>query len=189
MPDALRSLILDESKWLTLAMGAALLCSGSMLYRHRRSTPRREDRILSAMTLLFAVTIGVMAFGHLLAVSLKLLNGTLVGSRPAFYLIGLVLAIPSWWLWAHAIREFGRAPGRKTLGLNASLAGALLLLGLPNLPLALPGMLNVAYQVNRRRGLGWAIVGATVVVTVALFVGSLVFWASGRSFEEFSGMR
>ena len=189
MPDQLQSLILDESKWLTVALGAALLGLALMLYRHRQSSLRQEERILGAMTLLFAVTISVMALGHLLAVSLKLFNGTLVGSRPVFYFIGLVLSVPSWWLLVHTIRRFGNLHTRKTLVLNASLAAALLALGLPNLPLAVPGLLNVAYQVSRRRSVKWAIVGATVVVILALFAGSLIFWASGRSFEEFSGMR
>lgn len=34
---------------------------------------------------------------------------------------------------------------------------------------------------------GWAIVGLALVANVGLFIGSLIFLASGQSFEEFSG--
>jgi hypothetical protein len=39
--------------------------------------------------------------GHLLAVTTKLLLGTLEGSLTVFYGIGLALAAPSWWIVAH----------------------------------------------------------------------------------------
>jgi hypothetical protein len=38
-----------------------------------------------------------------------------------------------------------------------------------------------------RRLVGWTIVGAAVVVNFGLFIASLIFLASGRSFEQFSG--
>ena len=183
------SLILDESKWLTVAMGTAILAVTLKLYRQRRTIVTTEARLLSAMTLVFAGTISVMAFGHLLAVTLKLLNGTLSGSPPVLYMIGVALAVPSWSLLFHTLRQFNQIHSRATLFLNGWLAITLVALGLPNLPLALAGMLNVAYQVTSRRVIGWAIAGATLVLTVALFIGSLIFWASGQTFEQFSGMQ
>lgn len=188
MPDDWLALVLDESKWLTIAMGTAFLAVVLTLAVQRGARIAAEARILGAMTLLFAVTISVMAFGHLLAVTVKLMQGTLVGSTPGFYAIGVALALPSWWLLAHTLTRFRQAANRTTLALNGGTALALLVLGLPNLPLALPGILNVAYQVNTRKRVGWAIAGATVVLTSALFVGSLVFWASGQTFEQFRGM-
>ena len=145
----------------------------------------------AAMNLFFGLTIGSMAFGHLLAVTVKLASGTLrEGSLAAFYAIGLALAAPSWWLVLHAWRlPFRTATGdRRTLALNAWLGATLLVLGLNNLPLAAPALLDAGYQLHRRRAVGWAIVGAAVVVQLGLLVASLVFLASGQSFEQFRGI-
>jgi hypothetical protein len=124
-------------------------------------------------------------------VTTRLASGTLTGSLPKLYLIGVILAAPSWWLILHTPRVL--APGdphsRANLGLNAWLVGSLLVLGIHNLPLAVPGLLNLAYQRASGRMLGRAIVAAAVVVNAGLFVGSLVFLASGQSFEEFRGLR
>jgi hypothetical protein len=62
-------------------------------------------------------------------------------------------------------------------------------LGIHNLPLAVPGLLNIAHHLHARGALGWAIVAAAVFVNAGLFVGALVFMAGGQSFEQFSGMR
>lgn len=187
MPTPWLAVILDESKWLTFAMAVALLAVALMLYRHRRAAAR--DRVLGAMTVLFAATISVMALGHLLAVTIKLASGTLTSPVLAVYGIGIALAAPSWWLLAHALRAFEQLHTRTTLKLNGWLAVTLLALGLPNIPLAAPGFFAMAYQVHTRRAVGWAIAGAVIVLTAALFVGSLIFAASGQSFEEFRGMQ
>lgn len=182
--------IIDESKWLTVSMGLALIAAGGLLYSTRASVPSRR-RVLGAMNLFFGVMIGTMALGHLLAVTTKLVLGTLEGSLPLFYAIGIALAVPSWWLIHHArgIATPAESDERRTLVLNVWLAATLLALGFQNIPLAAPAIFNVGYQMSPRRRLGWAIVGAAVLVNVGLFVGSLVFFASGQSFEEFSGMR
>ena len=182
------ALILDESKWLTVAMGAAFLTVALRLYQHRRTDLASDARTLAALTLVFAATISVMAFGHLLAVTIKVLSSTAQAPALTLYAIGVILAIPSWWLLVHAIRTFTRIRSGRTLALNGALAVALLALGPANLPLAVPGLLNVLYQLNTRRRVGWAIAGATVTLTGALFVASLIFWASGQSFEQFRGM-
>lgn len=145
MTDRVLALILDEGKWLTASMGLALLSVCILLYRHRHSAVPSRRRIIASMNLFFGATIGSMAFGHLLAVTTKLVLGTLEGSIPLFYGIGVVLAVPSWWLLYHAPRlllpDAGR--DRTTLFLNAGLAFALLALGLPNVPLAVPAAFNV----------------------------------------------
>ncbi|MDE2979579.1 MAG: hypothetical protein OXU74_00155 [Gemmatimonadota bacterium] len=84
--------------------------------------------------------IGVMAFGHFLAVTTKLAMGTLDGPILVFYLIGVVLAVPSWWLIVHTRKLLApnERPGPKTLALNGAVAVTLLGLGVHNLPLAAP---------------------------------------------------
>jgi len=181
--------IVNEGQWLALSMGLAVLLVAMMLYRYRRADIPARRLALAAMTLFAGVTVGTMAFGHLLAVTTKLLTGTLTGSVPVFYLIGGVLAAPSWWLALHTRRILARDDqDQRALMLNAWLAATLLALGLHNLPLAAPAILNVAYVLHTRRAVGWALVSVAVVVNVGLFVGALVFWASGQSFEQFRGI-
>ena len=191
MINHLAALLVDESKWLTVSMGSALLAVIVLLYRHRHSDLPTRRRILAAMNLFFGVTIGTMAFGHLLAVTAKLALRTLEGPVAVFYLIGIALAVPSCWLLYHTrkILASNDDHGRGTLGLNAWLALTLLALGINNLPLAAPGFLNIGYHLNSSRVVGWAIVSTAVVVNVGLFIGSLIFLASGQSFEQFRGIQ
>lgn len=190
MINQLVAFIVDESKWLTFSMGLALLVVAILVYRYRHSGLTVRQRVLAAMNLFFGVTIGIMALGHLLAVTTKLALGTLEGSIPLFYMIGIILAVPSWWLIYHTRRLLapGDEHGRTTLVLNAWLAVTLLALGPHNLPLAAPAFFNMAYHLHSRRALGWAIVGMAIVVNVGLFIGSLIFLASGQSFEQFGGI-
>jgi hypothetical protein len=192
MSDRLLALIVDEGKWLPFAMGLAMLWVFVLLYRHRRAERAVRRRVAAAMNLFFGVTIGTMAFGHLLAVTTKLALGTL---RPrsllVLYAIGALLLIPSGWLIHHAHELFRSAAdsGKRTLRLNAWLMATLLALGLHNLPLAAPGLLNIGYALHSRTAVGWAIVGLALAANVGLFVAALVFLASGQSFEEFRGVR
>lgn len=189
MIDQLVALIVDESKWLTASLGCALLAVAVLLYRHRHADLPARRRTLAVMNLFFGVTIGTLALGHLLAVTTKLATGALTGPIPLFYLIGAALAVPSGWLIHHTRRVLASdAHGRTTLLLNAWLAVTLLALGVPNLPLAVPGFLNIGYQLHSRREVGWAIVGMAVIVNVGLLIGSLIFLATGQSFEQFRGM-
>lgn len=186
MINQLAALIVDESKWLTASMGLALLAVAILLYWHRHSNLPTRRRVLAAMNLFFALTIGIMAFGHLLAVTTKLAMGTLEGSVAVFYLIGVALAIPSWWLIGHTRTLLASdEQGRAMIVLSAWVATTLLGLGIHNLPLAAPAFLNIGYKLHSRRMVGWAIVGLAVVINVGLFIGSLIFLASGQSFEQF----
>lgn len=188
MINQLIAIIVDESKWLPASMGAALLAASILLYRHSHSELPTRRRVLAAMNLFFGVMIATLAFGHLLAVTTKLALGTLEGSIPIFYLIGTALAVPSWWLTLHTRRVLASDDGRATLILNAWLAITLLALGIHNLPLAAPGFFNIGYHLHSRRVVGWAIVSLAVVVNLGLLVGSLIFMASGQSFEQFRGI-
>jgi hypothetical protein len=190
MLSQLVKLIVDESKWLTTSMGLAFLAVTILLYRCRHLDIPGKNQVLAAMNLFFGVMIGTMAFGHLLAVTTKLVYGTLEGSITVFYGIGVALAVPSWWLIYHTrkVLAYGDDHRRTTLLLNAWLAITLLALGLHNLPLAAPAFFNIGYQLHSRRKLGWAIVSLAVVINLGLFIGSLIFLASGQSFEQFKGI-
>ncbi len=190
MSQQITALIVDESKWLTAAMSFALLALIILLYRHRHSTISSRYRILAAMNLFFGVTIGAMAFGHLLAVTTKLATGTLRGAFPVLYLIGIAIAVPSWWLILHTRKLLaGNEPyGRTTLILNGWLGITLLALGIYNLPIAVPALFNIGYHLHSRRVVGWAILSLAVMVNTGLFVGSIIFFASGQSFEQFKGI-
>lgn len=184
--DSLLAFLLDEGKWLPASMGLALLSTTVVFIRHRGLSTR--SRITAAMNLFFGVTIATMAFGHLLAVTIKLVMGTLKGPAPGFYLIGIVLAVPSWLLIYHTRRLLApNSHGRSTVVINAWLAITLIALGIHNLPLAAPAFVNIGYQLHSRPLMGWAIVSVAVVINAALFIASLIFLASGQSFEQFRG--
>lgn len=69
MLDALVTLIVDESKWLTVSMGLALSAATALWYRFRDTEVTGRRVVLAAMCLFFGVMVGTMAFGHLLAVT------------------------------------------------------------------------------------------------------------------------
>lgn len=189
MIDHAVAFIVAENKWFTVSIGAALVAGLTLLLRLRRSEAPVRQRVMAIMNLLLGVTIGTMAFGHLLAITTKLAIGTLEGPTFVLYGIGIVLAVPSWWMIWHIWRSHVAVPDPTTLKLNIAVVVVLLALGLQNLPLAAPAVLNIAYQRHHKPVVGWAIVSMAVVVYLGLFVGSLIFWASGQSFEEFRGMQ
>ncbi len=188
MASAYLAVVTDESKWLTASMPAAVLAVAWLLLRHRPPSSARAVR-WAAMKLFFAVTIGTMAFGHVLVVTIKLALGTLEGSTVAFYAIGVALALPSWWLIVHAPRLASSEEGATTaLMLNAWLGATLIAMGLHHLPLAAPAILNIGYARPTGPVVGHAIVATAIVLNAGLFVGSLIFLASGQSFEQFRGI-
>jgi len=183
-------LVLDENKWLTIAMLLSIIAVIVLVSRQHRQSLSLRLKILEAMNLFYGCLIGIMSFGHLLAVSVKASQGTLQGSLWILYPLGLVLAIPAWWL-VFLVRQFVKEEEcwkTRMVALNAWLGFCLLALGLHNWPLAMPAALNIAYQFHSRRTVGWAIVTVEIVAIFALFIGSLVFFASGQSFEQFRGI-
>jgi hypothetical protein len=175
--------ILNEGAWLAWSMALSFVAV-AVFARARSSGGWDRGRVLRALHVFYGALIGTMAFGHLLAVTVKAAQGVLEPPLWAMGLLGLALAVPAWWLAARAWRA-GQA-GPVSARLNVWLGLCLLGLGLHNLPLAAPAALNLAYQFHARRALGWAIVGAAVAANVALFAGALAFWASGQTFEQFS---
>lgn len=187
MVERVLAFIVDESKWPSLSMALGLIAVLILLIHHQHSPTPVRLRIMKTMNLFYGVTIGTLAFGHLLAVTTKLFMGTLTGSAPFFYAIGAAIAVPSWWLVQHAVSAVNDE-NRRTLVLNAWLVGTLAAMGIHNLVLASPGVLNIGYHMHSRQAVGWTIVAAWVVFNLTLFVGSIIFFASGQSFEQFRGM-
>jgi hypothetical protein len=137
--ETILKLLLDEGKWLFASMLLSAVVVIWVTRRHRRVLSSR-GQILLAMNLFWGCTIAMMAFGHLFGVTIKFAQGTLRGSWMLLYLLGIVLAVPAWWLVAraaHYVREEKRFANKLAM-INGWLGITLLALGLPNLPLAVP---------------------------------------------------
>jgi hypothetical protein len=184
--DRAAAFITGEGNWLPLAMGVALLSLVVVWFlpdRHLGPAPNRtgaRERTQEAMNLFVGLTLLVMGVGHLLAVTVKLQQGTLNGSPALLYLIGVALVIPSMLIVLNANRA-------KAAVFNAWMAATLVVLGLINIPLAIPALLNIAYSRHGRPRTGLIIAVAFVLVNVGLFTGGMLFLLSGaRTFEEFT---
>ena len=178
---AIGRFIVGEGNWLPMAMGLALAAVAVQWLRHSRFAAR--DRVMEAMNLFVGATLLVMGIGHLLAVTTKLLQGSLNGSPVLLYAIGVVIVIPAALILLNANRA-------KAAVFNGWMAATLVLLGLINTPLAIPALLNIAYSKHSRARSGVAIVAAFVLVNLGLFAGGMMFMLSGaRTFEEFSRLR
>ena len=174
---AIGKFITGEGNWLPIAMAIGLATVAVQWMRHARFAVR--DRVMEAMNLFVGVTLLVMGIGHLLAVTTKLLQGTLNGSPALLYAIGVAIVLPSALIVFNANRATAAA-------CNGWMAATRVVLGLINTPLAIPPLLNIAYRNHSRARTGVAIVVAFVLVNLALFAGGLLFLLSGaRTFEEF----
>jgi hypothetical protein len=174
--DRIAAFIVGEGNWLPIAMAMALATVAVQWMRHSRFAAR--DRVMEAMNLFVGVTLLVMGIGHLLAVTIKLMQSTLNGSPALLYIIGAAIVIPS------ALIVF--AANRKAAAFNGVMAATLIALGFINIPLAIPPLLNVAYGRHSRPRMGVAIVVAFAIVNLLLFTGGMLFYLSGaRTFEEF----
>jgi hypothetical protein len=181
MLDRLATFIVGEGNWLPVAMAIALATVIAGWVRHADANPR--ERAQEAMNRFVGVTLLVMGVGHLLAVTTKQWQGTLHGSPALLYPIGIAIVIPSLLI----IRNSHRA---QAAAFNGWLAATLVVLGLVNIPLAIPALLNIAYSRHSRARTGQVIAVAFVLVNVGLFAGGLLFMLSGaRTFEEFTRLR
>lgn len=86
----------------------------------------------------------------------------------------------------HTRQILSSANGRTTVTLNSWMAVTLAVLGVVNLPLAVPLICNIGYSLHKRRWVGWSFVAAAGLAGAGLFIGGLIFMASGQTFEEFS---
>ena len=172
MLDRLAAFIVGEGNWLPVAMLVAAV-SVSAAWKHGR---------LASMNLFVGVMLLVMGVGHLLAVSTKLMQGTLNGRPALLFPIGVVIVVPALLLIRHY--RTGQAGTY-----NAVMATVLVALGLINIPLAIPALLNIAYSRASKPRTRQLIVGAWVFVVTGLFIGGMMFMLSGaHTFEEFERM-
>ena len=171
--DRLAAFIVGEGNWLPVAM---VIAAGAAVATQRHGW-------LAAMNLSVGVTLLVMGFGYWLAVTTKILQSSLTGSPALMYLIGAAIVVPAAMLVRHA--RDGRAGTW-----NGWMAAALIGLGLVNIPLAIPALLNIAYCRHKRPLTGQLIIGAWLLVNAGLFAGGTMFMLSGaRTFEEFNRLR
>jgi hypothetical protein len=182
----LAAFIVGEGNWLPMAMGTAFLAAGWAWFALAPPGLPLRRRILAAMSLFTGVMLLVMGIGHLLAVTTKLMQGTLRGSAPLFYAIGIAVVVPAWFLVRNTRAILSADDARATVRLNAWMAVTLVVLGVVNIPLAIPALCSIGYGLHKRRWTGWAIVAVMTLACVGLFIGGLVFMASGKTFEEFS---
>ncbi|MEM7245176.1 MAG: hypothetical protein AAF533_07515 [Acidobacteriota bacterium] len=181
MLDRIIEIVLAEAKWIPFALFVSLAVATTWgLRRHRAG---QSDWLSLAPSLAYGCLLGILGFGHVLAVGIKLAQGSLEGSAFLLLALGVVLAVPAWWL----VLDFRSEARRRPLLLNGWLALSLLAMGIHNIPIALPGLLNVGLLLHRRRAVGWTLLAITVVGYLGLLIGSLIFAASGQSFEDFSG--
>jgi len=178
--------VTGEGNWLPLAMGTAFIAIGVLFFAVKDTAIAQRQLILSLMNLFTGVMLLVMGTGHLLAVTTKLLQGTLRGSAPLFFAIGIALVVPASLIVRHTRAILAAADARSTVVFNAWMAITLAVLGIVNLPLAVPAVCNIGYTLHQRRWVGWAIVAVDAVACIGLFIGGLIFLASGQTFEEFS---
>jgi hypothetical protein len=183
----LAAFIVGEGNWLPMAMGTAFAASAALLLSLRHAVIPQRRRILAVMNLFTGVMLLVMGFGHLAAVTTKLVQGTLVrGSPLLFYAIGIAVVAPAWFVVRQTRAIIAADDARSTVRLNAWMAVTLAVLGVVNLPLAIPALCSIGYGLHKRRWIGWAIVGVMTITCVGLFIGGLIFMASGKTFEDFS---
>lgn len=129
-----------------------------------------------------------MAFGHLLAISIKLFSDTLEGSLIILYSIGTALILPAIALINYGLSLAKNHDIQKNKGIitNSWMATTLLIAGLPNIPLAIPGLLNIIYLVTPNQKVRKLVIAIALLLYLFLIIGSIIFFMSGRTFEEFS---
>ena len=168
--EGLAAFIVGAGHWLPVAMSIAAVYA-FFVFKHGR---------LAAMNLFVGVTMMVMGTGHVLAVTTKMMQGTLGGSALLLYPIGIAILVPATLLAIHH-RSLRAAT------YNWWMAVVLIVLGLINIPLAIPAFLNIAVSKAGRPRTQAILAGAWALVVLRLLAGGMLFMLSGaRTFEEFT---
>jgi hypothetical protein len=145
--------ILNEDLWFPSATGVALLVVTGLILRCRPRGLSTTTMLACGLNLFYGVLIGFMGFGHLLAVTIMTIMGTLpVSTNPWFvFPLGFALVIPAWWLVGSVkgLSKNRRSVWHRAIALNACLGALLLPLAGP---LATPAAASVILLVWERPG-------------------------------------
>jgi hypothetical protein len=173
---AVIELLLNAALWFPAALVLATAATAVQRARAaKRGTPRRIAT-LAALHTCYGCVIGVMGTGHLVAVTIRAVQGTLAqGVTWPLYPLGFALAIPAALMVASAARlPAAEATQRRRLTvLDAWLALVLIAL-LTSAPLAIPALLNLVYLRSARPAVDRAVLMTTALTYLAMFVASLV---------------
>ena len=137
-------IVLNEDLWFPTATVVALIAVITLIARQWKLNITKRTKVACSLNLFYGFVIGIMGFGHLLAVTIKTVQGTLPSSTNMWFVypLGFALVIPAWWLVAcvGGLRRDEKAARLKVIGLNAWLGLVLLV---PGGPLAAPAAVNV----------------------------------------------
>ncbi len=115
--------ILKDETWLAVATSLGLLAILAMILRQRRQQRSKWTIVAGALNLFLGLWIGIMGLGHLVAVTIRAVQGTLPASVHLWIAIplGFALAVPGWWLTAlvRGILAGDQRARRRALWLNA----------------------------------------------------------------------
>ena len=121
-------LILKDETWVAVASSLGLLAILAMILRQRRHQQSKWTIVVGALNLFFGLWIGIMGLGHLVAVTIKAVQGTLPANVHLWIAIplGFALAVPGWWLTAliRGLLAGDKRSRRRAMWLNAWLATA-----------------------------------------------------------------
>ena len=147
----LLDLLLNEDLWFPTATAIALVAVMVLVFKQRRLNISRMIKVMCSLNLFYGLVIGIMGVGHLLAVTIKTVLGTLPPSTNGWFVfpLGLALAIPGWWLvtTVGGLTRNEKRTRLKAVALNVWLGIVLLV---PALPLVLPAALNVLVLTRKR---------------------------------------
>ena len=147
-------LLLNEDLWFPTATAVALLAVITLIARQWKLKITKRTKVACSLNLFYGLVIGIMGFGHLLAVTIKSVEGTLPASTNTWFVypLGLALSIPAWLLVAcvGGLRRGENAVRVTAIVLNTWLGAVLLV---PGGPLAAPAVVNVLLLTWKRRAL------------------------------------
>ena len=131
---------LYEDLWFPIAASIALIAVAGLVGHYRAEAVSRAVVVICALNLFYGSLIGILGFGHLLAVSITTAMGTSTG-RWFLYPLGFAITVPAVWLAAsvEGLREQKKSAWKSAIALNAWLA--MLLFPLAG-PLAAPALVN-----------------------------------------------
>ena len=132
-------LILKDETWVVAATSLGLLAILAMILRQRQQQRSKWAIVAGALNLFFGLWIGIMGLGHLVAVTIKAVQGTLPANVDLWIAIplGFALAVPGWWLTTliRGLLAGDSSSRRKAMWLNAWLATVSAVAGAGPVPL------------------------------------------------------